>query len=86
MYNLEIKPTADRKFKKLAKKDPAQLHRIHKKIQKILENPHHHKPLKHPLEGLRRVQIGPFVLVFEIDEESETVIVLDYEHHDSIYG
>ena len=85
MYGLEIKPTADRKFRKLAKKDQDQLRRIHNKIQQILENPHHYKPLRRPLDGLRRVHFGPFVLVFEIDEESGMVTVLDYEHHDSIY-
>ena len=85
MYSLKIKPTADRKFRKLAKKDQNQFQRIHNKIQQILENPHHYKRLRRPLQGLRRVQLGPFVLVFEIDEDSETVTVLDYEHHDSIY-
>jgi len=85
MYCLEIKPTADRKFKKLAKKDQDQLRRIRNKIQQILENPHHFKPLRRPIEGLRRVHLGSFFLVFEIDEESKTVTILDYEHHDSVY-
>ncbi len=85
MYSLEIKPTADRKFKKLAEKDKEQLRRIKNKIQQILEDPYHFKPLRYPLDGLRRVQIGPFVLVFEIDEGSQTVTVLDYEHHDTVY-
>jgi YafQ family addiction module toxin component len=85
MYCLEIKPTADKKFRKLAKKDKEQLRRIRNKIQQILEDPHHFKPLKYPLDDSRRVQIGPFVLVYEIDEESQTVTVLDYEHHDTVY-
>ncbi|MFQ5883773.1 MAG: type II toxin-antitoxin system RelE/ParE family toxin [Thermoplasmata archaeon] len=85
MYRLEIKPTADKKFRKLAKKDREQLRRIRNKIQQILKDPYHFKPLKYPLGGLRRVRIGPFVLVYEIDEESQTVTILDYEHHDTVY-
>ncbi|TET90713.1 MAG: type II toxin-antitoxin system RelE/ParE family toxin [Methanomassiliicoccales archaeon] len=85
MYRLEIKPTADKKFRKLAKKDREQLRRIRNKIQQILKDPYHFKPLKYPLDGLRRVRIGPFVLVYEIDEESQTVTILDYEHHDTVY-
>ncbi len=85
MYCLEIKPSADKKFRKLAKKDKELLGRIRNKIQQILEDPHHFKPLKYPLDGSSRVQIGPFVLVYEIDEESRTVTVLEYEHHDTVY-
>lgn len=85
MCRLEIKPNADRKFKKLAKKDKEQLRRIENKIQRILENPYQFKPLKHPMDGLRRVHIGAFVLVYEINEKSRTVTLLDYEHHDTVY-
>ena len=85
MYSLEIKPSADKKFRNLAKKDKELLRRIGNKIQQILEDPHHFKALKYPLDGSRRVQIGPFVLVYEIDEESGTVTVLEYEHHDTVY-
>lgn len=85
MYSLEIKPSADKKFRKLAEKDKEQLRRIKNKIQQILVDPYHFKSLKYPLDGSRRVQIGPFVLVYEIDKESRTVTVLDYEHHDTVY-
>ena len=85
MYGLEIKPNADKKFRMLAKKDREQLRRIRNEIQQILKDPHRFKPLKYPLDGLRRVQIGPFALVYEIDEESRTVTVLEYEHHDTVY-
>jgi YafQ family addiction module toxin component len=85
MYKLEIKPTADRAFKKLAKKDKEQLRRVDKKIQEILQNPYHFKPLRYPLNGSRRVHVGSFVITYEIDERIETVVILDYDHHDNIY-
>jgi YafQ family addiction module toxin component len=85
MYNLDIKPTADRKFRKLEKKDKEQLRRIGKKIEQIRKDPHHFKPLKYPLDGFRRAQVGSFVIIYEIDVESKTVTLFDYEHHDYIY-
>jgi YafQ family addiction module toxin component len=85
MYNLDIKPSADKIFKKLAKKDKEQLRRIGKKIKQILKDPYHFKPLKFPLDGLRRAHVGSFVIVYEIDEESKTVTIFDYDHHDNIY-
>lgn len=45
MYKLEIKPSADKAFKKLVKKDKEQLQRIDKKIEQILEDPYRFKPM-----------------------------------------
>lgn len=85
MYNLEIEEDVYKAFRKLAKKDKIQLEAINKKIKQILADPLQFKPLKHPLEGLRRVHIGPFVLIYEVVEESKTVRVLKYKHHDDAY-
>ena len=85
MFKLEVKPGADKAFYKLAKKDKEQLRRVHNKIQEILEDPYRFKPLRYPLDGCRRVHMGSFVLIYEIDESRETVVILDYDHHDNIY-
>jgi len=85
MYELIIKPTADKAFKKLVKKDKEQLKRINAKIKQILENPYHFKPLRKPQDGYRRAHIGSFVIIFEINEDHRTVSIYDYEHHDKIY-
>ncbi len=85
MYRLKIKPTADKVFKKLAKKDKGQLLRINKKIQQILEDPYRFKPMRVPLDGCRRVQVGSFVILYDIDESTNAVNILDYDHHDNIY-
>jgi len=37
------------------------------------------------LQGLRRVHIGSFVLVYEVFENPTTVRVLKYKHHDEAY-
>ncbi len=86
MYKLAIKEGLDKKFKKLKKKDKELLRIIHRKVQDILEDPNHFKPLKKPLQNKRRVHIGgPFVLIFEINEEKKMVTLLDFDHHDNIY-
>ena len=86
-YKLVISVKADEKFKKLAKKNPKQLEIINKKIKQIQEFPQHFKPLGHDMKGTRRVHIDKsFVLTFEIDESNKIVRILDYDHHDNIYG
>ena len=62
-----------------------QLEAINKKIEQILTDPHQFKPLRHPLEGLRRVHIGSFVLIYRIIENSQTIQIIKYAHHDEAY-
>lgn len=86
-YSLEIGDKADRIFKKLQKRDKAQLEAINEKVKEILANPHHFKPLSGDMHGSRRVHIfSCFVLVYEIDEQRKKVRLLDYGHHDKVYG
>mgnify|MGYP001581927603 CR=1 FL=1 len=86
MYSVSSKPNVDKIFEKLKKKNPKQLKIIYKKIEEILENPYHFKPLRGDMHGARRVHIDKsFVLTYEIDEKLKTVTLLDYDHHDNIY-
>jgi len=85
LYSLEIEEEVFRAFKKLAKKDRKHLEAINKKIQQILTDPFQFKPLKYPLDGLRRVHVGSFVLIYEVLENQKTVRVLKYKHHDQAY-
>ena len=86
MYNLDIKPEADKIFKKLSKKSSEQLKIIHKKIFKIRLNPYHkYKFLKDPLQFFNRVHMGSFVLVFKINHKERVVDIYYYDHHDKIY-
>ncbi|MGA8856438.1 MAG: type II toxin-antitoxin system RelE/ParE family toxin [Candidatus Bathyarchaeia archaeon] len=85
MYALEAREHVDRIFKKLAKRNRNQMEVIAKKIEEILEDPHRFKPMRFPLGGMRRTHFGSFVLLFSIDEQRKTVILEDYEHHDSVY-
>ena len=85
-YSLDISAEADKKFKELQSKNKKQLDTIEKKIQQILQNPYHFKPLRGDMHGSRRVHIDKsFVLIYEIDEKNNIVRILDYDHHDKIY-
>jgi YafQ family addiction module toxin component len=85
MYTLETRAHVDKIFKKLAKRNPSQMETIAEKIQEILEGPRRFKPMHFPLAGMRRAHIGSFVILFSIDEQRNTVILEDYEHHDRVY-
>ena len=85
-YRLQISEELDKYFSKLAKKNKKQLQIIQHKIQQILENPYHFKPLRGDLHGARRVHIDKsFVLTYEVDENKKIVGLLDFDHHDNIY-
>lgn len=85
-YQLQISEELDAAFSKLAKKNKKQLQIIDKKIQQILSNPYHFKPLRRDMHGARRVHIDKsFVLIYEIDEARKLIRLLDFDHHDHIY-
>jgi YafQ family addiction module toxin component len=85
-YRLEISKEADKKFNKLSKKNKRQLEIIDKKVQEILSNPYHFKPLRSNMKNIRRVHISKsFVLTYEILESKKVVRLLNYKHHDKIY-
>jgi YafQ family addiction module toxin component len=85
LYSLEIEEEASKTFKKLLKKDRKQLEAVNKKIQQILTDPSQFKQLKHPLEGLRRVHIGSFALIYRTIENPPTVQIVKYTNHDEAY-
>jgi len=68
---------------KAVKKDKNLINRLHGKIDAILENPEHYKPLKHKLKGKRRAHIGHYVVLFEV--KGSEVIFHRFKHHDDVY-
>ena len=82
MYSLLIKPTADKIFKKMAKKNKRRLILIFKKTQEIRENPDHkYKFLKKPPQNLNT----NFVLIFKLDHKKKVVELFFFGHHDEVY-
>jgi YafQ family addiction module toxin component len=86
MYNIDIKPSCQKEIDKLCKKDAELREALEKKMNAIVENPQHYKPLKYDLTGERRVHImKSFVLKFEINEGAKTVSFISLSHHDEAY-
>ena len=86
IYSMIISDDCEKSAGKLCKKNPTLENALKKKMDEILENPQHYKPLKHDLAGERRVHImKSFVLKFEIDETAKTVTFLFFGHHDEAY-
>jgi YafQ family addiction module toxin component len=86
MYDLALRLSVEKKFKKLAKKDPKKLILIWKKIDEIIQDPHRYKNLRTPLNHLKRVHIDKsFVLIFSVDDNENLIIIEEYEHHDNVY-
>jgi YafQ family addiction module toxin component len=85
LYSFEIEEDVSKTFRKLLKKDRVQLEAVNKKIIQILSDPYQFKPLRYPLNGLRRVHIGSFVLIYRVNENPATVQIIKYTHHDEAY-
>lgn len=85
VYSFEIKPDLIEKIKKIRKKDKILFQRIQKKIQEIIENPNHYKPLRYDMKNIKSVHLDPFVITFSVNEKVKLVEFLEIDHHDKIY-
>ena len=85
MYSFEIKEELEKTLQKLARKDKKNYEAITKKMLQIAGNPEIGKPLRNILKGKKRVHIGHFVLIYEVDDKAKKVSFLEFEHHDKAY-
>lgn len=83
-YHAVFSPDFEKALRRMKKRDRAMFDRVGKKIEEILEEPDVYKPLRHRLKGLRRVHIGPFVVIFEVKGPAVEFLILD--HHGNAYG
>ena len=85
-YIPDFMSVCQRAIKKATKKNLLLGKIITKKIDQIILNPHHYKPLRYDLAGQRRVHImNNLVLKFTIDEKNKTVTFIFFGHHDQAY-
>ncbi len=66
------------------KKDKQLSDRVEKKVLEIMQNPEHYKPLRNVLKGKRRVHVGHYVLLYEID--GDTIVFHRFQPHDKTYN
>lgn len=85
-YLIEVMPSCHEAILKKCRRNPVLEEAVKKKIDEIVENPYHYKPLRYDLAGQRRVHIlKNFVLKFDIDENTKTVRFVFFGHHDEAY-
>ena len=86
-WGIDVSPEFGRDYRKLCGKNAGFRSAVDKKVAQALQNPLHYKPLRAPLQGVRRVHVGgSFVILFEPMERSATVRFLRLAHHDEAYG
>lgn len=85
-YSIIVSEDCEQSIEKLCKKNPVLRNVLEKKMKEILEHPEHYKPLRYGLAGERRVHIlKSFVLKYEINKQSKTVLFLFFGNHDQAY-
>ena len=85
-YDYFIEERCQREINKSVKKNSVLRKILDNKINEIIQNPYHYKPLKGYLAGERRVHImKSFILKFIIDEKEKKVIFIFFGHHDDAY-
>ncbi len=84
-YTVTLNPDLETILRKAGKKDPARFGQLLRKLRELGENPEEGKPLRHPMNGLRRLHIGHYVLTYRLDMEKMRIILVDYAHHDNVY-
>ena len=84
-YNVIAHQRVQKDFKKLYRKDKVRYTHLKKRLKILAENPEVGKPLRNVLKGKWRVHIGSSVLIYEIDKKNNRIVLLDFEHHDTVY-
>ncbi len=85
-YSLEVSPQFEEDYRKKCLKNRAFRQALDKKVAQILENPFHYKPLRAPMQGMRRVHVqSSFVILFQPLEQAKTVRLVALRHHDEAY-
>lgn len=81
-YLLKIKKSALKELQNIEKNDRS---RIVEAIDGLLDNPYVGKQLKGGLDGLRRIRVGSYRVVYEINDHQVTILVLRIAHRKHVY-
>jgi mRNA interferase RelE/StbE len=81
-YSIKIKRSATRALTRIDATDRKQLI---EKIDALATNPHVGSALKGEWNGLRRVRVGKYRVVFEVQNEELTVLIVRVGHRSHVY-
>ena len=81
-YSLRIKASAVRELERI---DKSVRSRLIAAIDRLVDNPHRGQQLKGELTGLRRVRVGDYRIIYEIDAGELVILVIRVGHRRHIY-
>ncbi len=81
-YSLKIKKSA---LKELQRLDKPTRERLVTAIDQLADNPHVGKLLKGEFSGLRRIRIGSYRVIYEINETEILVLILRVAQRKDVY-
>jgi mRNA interferase RelE/StbE len=81
-YSVRIKASA---AKALARIDASDRERLVRAIDDLVTNPHVGTALKGEWNGLRRIRIGAYRIVFEVQNAELVVLVVRIGHRSRVY-
>ncbi len=81
-YSVRIKRSATRELAQIARRDRERLVYA---IDRLGEQPHVGYPLKGDLQGLRRIRVGDYRVVYEVLDDELVVLVVRIAHRREAY-
>ena len=81
-YAIRIKESAARELQRIPR---PERERLIAAIDRLAENPFAGSALKGELRGLRRIRVGDYRLIYEVQESDLVVLVLRAAHRREVY-
>lgn len=81
-FSIRIKRSAVRELRRLAKEDRI---RIAEAVDRLAENPFLGSALKGDLRGLRRLRVGDYRVIYEVQDDALIVLVIRVAHRREAY-
>ena len=84
MYKIEYVESVKEDLRSVSKANKEQIRKAIEK--KLATNPiEFGKPLQYSLKGLRRLRVGDYRVIFQIAEDSKTVLIIKIGHWREVY-
>ncbi len=84
MYKVEYLESVKEDLKSISKTNKDQIRKAIEK--KLAANPiDFGKPLQYSLKGLRRLRVGDYRIIFQIQEEHKVVLIVKIGHRREVY-
>ena len=81
-YSTKIKDSAKKALSRIAKSDRI---RIVSAIDRLAQEPEIGKPLQGEHSGLRRIRVGDYRVVYQVDRDALLVLVVRIGHRREVY-